>query len=274
MGKPKVVILAGGLGTRLSEETALRPKPMVEIGGRPIIWHIMKTYSAYGFSEFVVALGYLGHVIKDYFANYNLNSAPSATVDLGKNAVHIHSDSCEDWVIHLVDTGLHTQTGGRLRRLEKWIADETFMLTYGDGVCDVDIGKLLAFHRSTPSVATVTAVRPPSRFGAMVLDGAVVSKFEEKPQAGEGWINGGYFVLEPEVLSLVEDDTTVLEYGPISTLAARGDLQAYRHDGFWQGMDTLRDVRSLNPCYSWRRHRQCRNECWKLARLDCEALRV
>jgi len=228
----KVVILAGGLGTRLQEETTVKPKPMVEIGGRPILWHIMKIYAAYGFDEFVIALGYKGDVIKDYFLNYRYR-ASSLTVRLRTGEITIQDGDCENWTVHLLDTGLDTQT-------------EPFMLTYGDGVANVDINRLLAFHQKQGRLATVTAVRPPARFGGLRLNGALVSEFKEKPQIGEGWINGGFFVLQPNIVDYIEEDSTIFERAPLERVAKEGQLAAYRHDGFWQCMDTLRDVRLLN----------------------------
>lgn len=244
----KTVILAGGLGTRLSEETSARPKPMVEIGGMPILWHIMKVYGAAGFHEFVLALGYKADVIKSFFLDYS-RFRNNLTVDLGSGAAEIHDGEREDWTVHLVDTGLDTQTGGRLKRLAGWLGDGTFMMTYGDGVAEIDLKALLAFHRGHGRLATVTAVRPPARFGALELDGDTVASFSEKPQGGEGWINGGFFVLEPGVLDYLGGDATVFEQGALETLASEGQLGAYRHEGFWQCMDTLRDVRQLNAVW-------------------------
>lgn len=240
----KAVILCGGLGTRLSEETVLKPKPMVEIGGMPVLWHIMKLYAAHGVNEFVLALGYKGEVIKDFFVNYRYRSR-SLTVELKKGHVTVHQGDSEDWTVHLLDTGLNTQTGGRLKRAAQFIGNEPFLATYGDGVASLDIRGLLAMHRQSGRLATVTAVRPPARFGSMIFDGDLVTRFEEKPQAGEGWINGGFFVLQPEVGSYIEEDSTLWERGPMEKLAADGQLAAYRHNGFWQCMDTLRDVRLL-----------------------------
>jgi len=245
----KTVILAGGLGSRLSEETVIRPKPMVEVGGRPMLWHIMKVYSAFGFREFVLALGYKGDVIKTYFLHY-YQLQNSYTVDLATGKTSVQSGQIEDWRVHLVDTGTQTETGGRLKRLASWLGPETFMMTYGDGVANLDIRDLVAFHRRHGRLATMTAVRPPARFGALTLDGNRVEKFLEKPQAGEGgWINGGFFVLEPEVLDYINGDDTVFEGGPLERLAADGQLVAYEHSGFWQCMDTLRDVRTLNALW-------------------------
>jgi glucose-1-phosphate cytidylyltransferase len=244
----KVVILAGGLGTRLAEETEAKPKPMVEIGGRPILWHIMKHYASFGFREFVVALGYKGDAIKRYFVDYfTLNS--DMTVDLSTGNVEVRSPECEPWLVHLVDTGLHTNTGGRIKRLENWLENETFMLTYGDGVANVDLGALLAFHRGHGRTATVTAVRPPSRFGGLIFDGDTIVEFTEKPQIGEGWINGGFLVLEPGVFRFLHGDDTSFEAGALEQLAERRELMAHQHDFFWQCMDTLRDVRTLNSMW-------------------------
>ena len=240
----KTVILAGGLGTRLSEETEAKPKPMVEIGGMPILWHIMKIFGEHGYSEFIVALGYKGEVIKNFFLNY-YHLRNNLTINLPDGKVNVHGGASEDWTVHLVDTGLQTHTGGRLRRLFPWTENETFMMTYGDGVADVDIPKLVDFHRGHKRVATVTAVRPPARFGALDLSGKFVTMFAEKPQTEAGWINGGFFVLEPEVADYIKGDEK-FENGPLQRLAADDQLAAYFHDGFWQPMDTLRDVRSLN----------------------------
>jgi glucose-1-phosphate cytidylyltransferase len=245
----KTVILAGGLGTRLSEETELKPKPMVDIGHEPILWHIMQRYALYGFTEFVVALGYRGNVIKDYFLglHYKQNDV---TIDLGAGRTVVHDGARLNWKIHLVDTGLHTQTGGRLGRLASWVNDGTFMMTYGDGVSDIDIDALVRFHKSHGKLATVTAVRPPARFGGLSFSGDLVSDFLEKPQIGEGWINGGFFVLEPGVLDYLGDDAMPFERAPLERLACDGQLAAYRHEGFWQCMDTLRDVQLLNRLWA------------------------
>jgi len=241
----KTVLLAGGLGTRLAEESESKPKPMVEVGGRPILWHIMRSYAARGFKEFVVALGYRGDVIKRYFLDY-FYLRNSLSIDLRTNQIAVQGSDCEDWMVHLRDTGLETQTGGRLRRLADELRGETFMMTYGDGVCSVDPRTLLDFHRRHGKLATITAVRPPARFGGLVFDGDLVAQFSEKPQVGEGWINGGFFVLEPEVLDYIDADDTIFERSPLERLAQDGQLIAYRHEGFWQCMDTLRDVRLLN----------------------------
>ena len=244
----KVVILCGGLGTRLREETEVRPKPLVAVGERPVLWHIMKSYASHGFNEFVLALGYKGDLIKDYFLNYRYRSS-SLTVKLDSDDVVVRDGCCEDWTVHLVDTGLHTQTGGRVKRAAEFVGREPFLLTYGDGVSNVDIRRLVAYHRAHGRLATVTAVRPPARFGGLGFDGDFVAHFEEKPQIGEGWINGGFFVFEPEVLDYIEGDDTALERGPLERLAEDRQLVAYRHEEFWQCMDTLRDVQLLESLW-------------------------
>jgi glucose-1-phosphate cytidylyltransferase len=244
----KTVILAGGLGTRLAEETGVKPKPMVEIGGRPVLWHVMKHYSAHGFNEFFIALGYKGEMIKRYFLDY-YPLYGDLDVDLSSGRVEVNNNECEPWKIHLVDTGSDSMTGGRVLRLAKLLGDETFMLTYGDGVTNVDLGRLLEFHRSHGKIATVTAVRPPSRFGGLVFKGDGVAEFTEKPQIGEGWINGGFMVFEPTVFDYMRDDSTVLERDVLETLAGEGQLMAYRHEGFWQCMDTIRDVQLLQSLW-------------------------
>jgi glucose-1-phosphate cytidylyltransferase len=236
----KTVILAGGLGSRLAEETAVRPKPMVEIGGRPILWHIMNVYAAGGFADFLVACGYKGEVIKRYFADFHLYDS-DVTVDLGRGSVDVHERRGPDWCVTLVDTGAATQTGGRVKRMAPWIGGETFLMTYGDGVGDVDVRAAVEFHRRHGRLATICAVRPPARFGGLEFDGDQVVRFNEKPQVGEGWINGGFMVLEPAVLDYIDGDDTVLEREPLERLAAEGQLMAYRHEGFWQPMDTLRE---------------------------------
>jgi glucose-1-phosphate cytidylyltransferase len=244
----RTAILAGGLGTRLAEETESRPKPMVEIGGRPILWHIMQHYAKNWFTEFVVALGYKSESIKRYFVEYT-GLTGSMTVNLARGEVTRHEAVGVDWTVHLIDTGLETNTGGRIRRLADWLRDGTFMLTYGDGVSDVDLQALLRFHRETGKLATVTAVRPPARFGGLEFDGDLVREFNEKPQTGEGWINGGFFVVEPAVLDLVGGDGESFELDVLPRLVARGQLAAYRHDRFWQCMDTLRDKRQLEAMW-------------------------
>lgn len=240
----KVVILCGGLGTRLQEETGLRPKPMVEIDGRPILWHIMRHYAASGFREFVLALGYRGDVIKRYFLEYH-HLRGDLSVDLSNGRVTAHAGEREDWTVHLVDTGAATQTGGRVKRLAEWLAGERFLLTYGDGVSDVDVRDVIRHHEVCGRLATVTAVRPPARFGSLSFEGEAVTGFSEKPQTGEGWINGGFFVCEPGVLDYIEGDDTILERDPLERLTAESQLAVYRHDGFWQCMDTVRDLKLL-----------------------------
>lgn len=247
----KAVILAGGLGTRLSEETSLRPKPMVEVGGYPILWHIMKTYSAHGVNDFIVCCGYKGEVIKDYFANYALRRS-DVTFDLGKDEMQVHSRDAEDWRVTLVDTGADSMTGGRLRRVREHIGDETFCFTYGDGVTDADISAEIAFHKTEGLQATMMAVQPAGRFGALVLaqNQTRIETFMEKPQGDGAWINAGYFVLEPSVIDYVKDDRTVWEQEPLRELAHAGQLNAFKHDGFWQPMDTLRDRNLLETLWS------------------------
>ena len=244
----KVVILAGGLGTRLSEETSSRPKPMVEIGGRPMLWHIMSHYAAHGMKEFVLALGYKAEMVRSYFVDYH-TVARDVSVRLADGTVTEHGAASEDWTLHLIDTGMETQTGGRIRRLRQWIGHEPFCLTYGDGVSSVDLTALLAFHKAHGKLATVTAVRPPARFGGLELDGDSVRTFAEKNQVSEGWINGGFFVLQPQVLDLIAGDDTLWEKEPLEHLAHDGQLRAFRHEGFWQPMDTLRDLRLLESLW-------------------------
>ena len=246
----KVVILAGGFGTRLSEETELRPKPMVEIGGKPILWHIMRTYAAFGINEFVIALGYKGEVIKEYFLNfYAINN--DITIDLATGKTTIHDGNQPNWKIHLVDTGLYTQTGGRLNRLRNWLReDETFMFTYGDGVADIDLKALLEFHKSHGKLATVTTVRSPARFGRIAFNGNQINQFYEKPQTAEGWINGGYFVLHPKAIDYIEGDESIWERTPVEKLASDGQLMGYRHDGFWSCMDTLKEKKILDELWT------------------------
>jgi glucose-1-phosphate cytidylyltransferase len=246
----KIVILCGGLGTRLSEETQVKPKPMVEIGGRPMLWHIMKIYERHGLSDFMLALGYKGEMIKDYFLNYHARQS-DLTVHLKNGQVDYTNPTAEDWRLSLINTGANTMTGGRLLRLKPHLqSGGTFMLTYGDGVSNVDITALLAFHRSHGRLATVTAVRPPARFGDLRIENNRVTHFEEKPQAGEGWINGGFFVFEPEMLDFIADDATILEKAPLEQLAQRGELMAYHHPGYWQSMDTLRDKQALEELWA------------------------
>jgi glucose-1-phosphate cytidylyltransferase len=244
----KAVILAGGLGSRISEETEVRPKPMIEIGAKPILWHIMKIYAAHGISDFVVCLGYKGYVIKEFFANYYLHSC-DVTFDLASNAVEVHQSAAEPWRVTLVDTGDETMTGGRLRRVMGYVAGEEFCLTYGDGVADIDISALIRFHREQSTLATVTAVQPPGRFGALEVDGRRVTGFAEKPHGDGGGINGGFFVLSPEVERYLGDDTTVWEREPLEGLARDGELSVYQHEGFWQPMDTQRDMRQLQALW-------------------------
>ncbi|MBE8398965.1 glucose-1-phosphate cytidylyltransferase [Leptospira borgpetersenii] len=243
----KTVILCGGLGTRLSEETTVKPKPMVEIAGKPILWHIMKIYEHYGFGDFVLALGYKGEAIKDYFLNYHARMS-DLTVSLKSGIVDYSNPTAEDWKVQLIDTGALTMTGGRLLRLKNHLK-ETFMVTYGDGVSDVDIQKLVSFHKSHGKLATVTAVRPPVRFGELSISGDQVVRFQEKPQAEEGWINGGFFVFEPEILNYIEDESTMLERAPLEKLAKLGQLMSFRHPGYWQCMDTLRDKQTLEELW-------------------------
>jgi glucose-1-phosphate cytidylyltransferase len=244
----KAVILAGGLGTRLAEETQTRPKPMVEIGGKPIIWHIMKMYSAHGVNEFIVCLGYKGYLLKEYFANYYLHES-DVTFDVATNRMEVHHRRAEQWRVTLVDTGSDTMTGGRLRRVATYIGGDTFCMTYGDGVADIDVKQLLDFHTAHGGLATLTAVRPPGRFGALKLRESRVEAFQEKPVGDGGWINGGFFVLSPKVLDYIENDDTVWEQGPLAALAREGQLSAYLHEGFWQPMDTLRDKRHLEELW-------------------------
>lgn len=241
----KVVILAGGMGTRLAEETETRPKPMVEVGGQPILWHIMKHYAHYGFNEFYVALGYKGEMIKRFFLEY-FSLSGDLTVNLSNGDVTPFNTKGDDWVVHLTDTGLHTLGGGRIKRLAPLLKDRAFMATYGDGVANVNLKALAAFHRAQKKLATITAVRPPARFGELTFNGDLVAEFKEKPQIGAGWINGGFMVFEPGALDYIEGDQTILETHTLERLAADGQLAAYRHEGFWQCMDTLRDKRLLD----------------------------
>ncbi len=244
------VILAGGLGTRLSEETSVRPKPMVEIGGKPILWHIMKLYSAHGVNEFIICCGYKGYVIKEYFANYFLHMS-DVTFDMSHNGMEVHQQFSEPWRVTLVDTGDETQTGGRLKRVRGYLGDEDFCLTYGDGVGDVDITRLVEFHKAQGTLATLTATQLPGRFGALNLAGGnKVVGFQEKPHGDGGWINGGFFVLSPKVIDYIEGDSTLWERGPMERLAAEGQMSAYLHHGFWQPMDTLRDKIHLEELWA------------------------
>lgn len=245
----KAVILAGGLGTRISEETHLRPKPMIEIGGRPILWHVMKIYSAHGINEFVICAGYKGYIIKEYFANYFLHMS-DVTFDMTQNEMEVHQRRSEPWRVTIVDTGEQTMTGGRMRRVKSYLNGDTFCMTYGDGVGNVDITREIAFHREQGVGATITGVQPPGRFGALELSGNRVLRFQEKPEGDGSWINGGFFVLEPSVLDLIEDDTTIWERKPLEKLAAAGRLAIYKHTGFWQPMDTLRDKTHLEDLWA------------------------
>ena len=244
----KTVILAGGFGTRISEETTARPKPMVEIGGMPVLWHILKIYSHYGLNEFIICLGYKGYMIKEYFANYFLHRS-DVTIDLSTNQIEVHQKHAEPWRITLVDTGEQTQTGGRLKRVADYLDGTTFCFTYGDGLADVDITHLLADHRDKGTLATMCAVRPPGRFGAIDIEGHRITRFEEKPSGDGSWVNGGFFVLEPGAIQYIESDATVWERGPLEALAKNGQLSAYIHNGFWQPMDTLRDKVKLEELW-------------------------
>lgn len=245
----KAVILAGGLGSRISEETSTRPKPMIEIGGRPILWHILKTYSAHGVDDFIICCGYKGYVIKEYFANYFLHMS-DVTFDMTNNNMQVHHKKAEPWKVTLVDTGENTQTGGRLKRVKKYIGNEDFCMTYGDGVGDVNIAASIAFHKSHGKLATMTATQPPGRFGALDLNGLKVNKFLEKPHGDGGWINGGFFVLSPGVIELIANEDTLWEKEPLEKLAKSDNLQAFIHTGFWQPMDTLRDKNQLEDLWA------------------------
>lgn len=253
----KAVILAGGLGTRISEESHLKPKPMIEVGGKPILWHIMKIYSHFGINDFVVCLGYKGYVIKEYFANYYLHQS-DVTFDLSKNSMEVHQNSSEPWRVTLVDTGEETMTGGRLKRVRDYVGDDTFCFTYGDGVSDINIAELVAFHKAKNTKATVTAVQPAGRFGALDIDGDKIHKFEEKPHGDGGWVSGGFFVLEPSVIDYIDGDGTTWEREPMEQLASIGELSAFRHCGFWQPMDTLRDKTKLEELW------QSKSAPWKV----------
>ncbi len=247
----QAVILAGGLGTRIAEETSIRPKPMVEIGSRPILWHIMKIYSAHGINDFVICCGYRGEVIKEYFANYLLRTA-DVTIDLRKNAIDVHHTKAEDWRVTLIDTGASTATGGRLRRVREYLNNETFCFTYGDGVANIDVKDALAYHKQQKTLATLTAVQPPGRFGAFKLsdDSGRITSFREKPRGDGAWINGGFFLLEPEAIDFVTDDSQFWEQSPLEQLAEQGQLSAYKHRGFWYAMDTLRDKQVLEELWA------------------------
>jgi glucose-1-phosphate cytidylyltransferase len=246
----KVVLLAGGMGTRLSEETVMRPKPMVEIGGKPILWHIMKMYSHYGFHDFIICLGYKGYMIKEYFANYFLHTS-DVTFDILHNQMEVHQKYAEPWKVTLVDTGDHTMTGGRVKRIQSYVNGEPFLLTYGDGVADLNIAQLVAFHQAHRKHVTVTATQPIGRFGALTLErDNIVKSFMEKPIGDGGWINGGFFVMQPEVFRYITDDSTTLERDPMEKLAGEGELIAFKHYGFWQAMDTLRDKNHLEDLWA------------------------
>jgi glucose-1-phosphate cytidylyltransferase len=255
----KVVILAGGFGTRLAEETGIKPKPMVEIGEKPMIWHIMKIYSAAGLNEFIICLGYKGYKIKEYFATYSLHMS-DITFDMRRNDMRVHQNGTEPWVVTLVDTGEKTMTGGRIKRIKDYVGEETFCLTYGDGVTDLDIQKLITFHKEQKTLVTLTAVQPPGRFGAIRLDQnqTLISSFREKPQGDGAWINGGFFIVEPESINYISDDSTVWEQEPLARMAREGKLSAYRHTGYWQNMDTLRDKIVLDELW------QTENPPWKI----------
>jgi len=244
----KAVILAGGLGTRISEESVLKPKPMIEIGGKPILWHIMKIYSSHGINDFVICCGYKGYVIKEYFANYFLHMS-DITIDMVNNSIQVHNKKAEPWKVTLVDTGEATQTGGRLKRVADYI-DDDFCMTYGDGVGSVDIASLVKFHQAHGKLATMTAVQPPGRFGALEIDGTQINSFLEKPQGDGGWINGGFFVLSPKALDLIDGDEVLWEKQPLESLAKQGELQSFFHSGFWQPMDTLRDKNHLEELWA------------------------
>ena len=248
----KVIILAGGLGTRISEETSTRPKPMIEIGGKPILWHIMKTYSSHGIHDFIICCGYKGYVIKEYFANYFLHMS-DVTFDMESNKMEVHQRSAEPWKVTLVDTGDETMTGGRIKRVANYIGNEDFCCTYGDGVGDIDITRLVAFHKHHGKLATLTATQPPGRFGALELSGIDILKIQEKPRGDGSWINGGFFVLSPKVLDYIEGDQTLWEKEPLERLALSGQLSAYLHHGFWQPMDTLRDKTHLEELWADRK---------------------
>jgi len=253
----KAVILAGGLGTRISEESALRPKPMIEIGGKPILWHIMKIYSAHGVNEFIICLGYKGYLIKEYFANYFLHTS-DVTFDMQNNNMEVHQNSSEPWKVTLVDTGDESMTGGRLKRIRQFLEEDDFCFTYGDGLSNVDISESIKFHKAQSTLATLTAVQPPGRFGALDMDSHKVRGFQEKPQGDGGWINGGFFVLSPKVIDEIEGDQTIWEREPMEKLASEGQLSAYLHTGFWQPMDTLRDKNNLEELW------QSGNAPWKV----------
>jgi len=253
----KAVILAGGLGSRISEESHLKPKPMIEIGGKPILWHIMKIYSHYGINDFVICLGYKGYIIKEYFANYFLHMS-DVTFDMRSNEMKVHHEHAEPWRVTLVDTGEHSMTGGRLKRIKDYVDGETFCFTYGDGVADINLDELLAQHKTSAQMATVTAIQPPGRYGALNIEQGTVKNFKEKPAGDGSWINGGFFVLEPSIFDLIENDESSFEGDPLIQLAEKGQLGAYKHHGFWQAMDTLRDKNQLEALW------QSNNPPWKL----------
>lgn len=244
----KAVILAGGLGTRISEETYLKPKPMIEVGGRPILWHVLKIYSAHGINDFIICAGYKGYVIKEYFANYFLHMS-DVTFDMKNNRMEVHNQRSEPWRVTIVDTGETTMTGGRLKKVQDYVGNETFCFTYGDGVGDVDISNLVSFHKTQGRNATLTGVQPPGRFGALEVEGTKVSGFQEKPDGDGSWVNGGFFVLEPAVFDLIENDSTIWERAPLESLAVSNQLSIYKHGGFWQPMDTLRDKLHLEELW-------------------------
>lgn len=244
----KAVILAGGLGTRISEETYLKPKPMIEVGGRPILWHVLKIYSAHGINDFIICAGYKGYVIKEYFANYFLHMS-DVTFDMKNNRMEVHNQRSEPWRVTIVDTGESTMTGGRLKKVQDYVGNESFCFTYGDGVGDVDVSNLVSFHKTQGRTATLTGVQPPGRFGALEVEGTKVSGFQEKPDGDGSWVNGGFFVLEPAVFDLVENDSTIWERSPLESLAVSNQLSIYKHSGFWQPMDTLRDKLHLEELW-------------------------
>ena len=245
----KVVILAGGMGTRISEETSIRPKPMVEIGGKPILWHIMKIYSSYGLHDFIICLGYKGYVIKEYFANYFLHMS-DVTIDMTQNRMEVHQNSAEPWRVTLVDTGENTMTGGRIRRVRSYLGEDDFCCTYGDGVGDVNISRLIEFHKAKGTLATLTATKPPGRFGSINMSENKILNFQEKPEGDGAWINGGFFVLNPKIIDYIDGDETIWERSPMESLAREGQISAYLHEGFWQPMDTLRDKTHLEELWS------------------------
>ena len=245
----KTVILAGGYGTRISEETHLKPKPMIEVGGMPILWHIMKSYSSYGINDFIIACGYKGYIIKEYFANYFLHMS-DVTFDMKNNSMEVHHKFVEPWTITLVDTGLDTMTGGRLKRIKEYVEDETFCFTYGDGLSDIDISSLISFHKNQKTFATATAVQPPGRFGKLEINNERITSFTKKPIGDGAWINGGFFVLEPKVFDYIENDETIWEKQPLEKLASENQLSAFKHNGFWQPLDTLRDKNLLEGMWS------------------------